>query len=140
MLNFETNCEDTFMCHVLAGDVVDPENQIDDWIDRWHEDEFEQLSKVSLHAFLGMTQEEYSLFVERPELLRSIIIARQQNLTLSKFQVLQYDIPSKLFVLSSMIFVGGSLGWALGADYAFVSAIFSGVLGWILGSLYAEVN
>lgn len=45
----------------FLGQCVDGKqtvDDVDDWIDRWHEGD----SKVSLHEYLGMTWEEYSNF------------------------------------------------------------------------------
>lgn len=50
-------------------------DQIDDFIDLWHEDG----SGLSLHDFLGMTWEEYSAWVVNPGLLRRIIDAHRSN-------------------------------------------------------------
>ena len=44
----------------LQGECL-PE-EIDDYVDTWHEHE----SNVPLHKFLGMTREEYSLWVTEP--------------------------------------------------------------------------
>lgn len=63
----------TFIDSCLAGDAS-PED-IDDWIDRWHSSE----TGDSLNTFLGFTQDEGALFVERPGSLRSIIAARHQK-------------------------------------------------------------
>ena len=38
-------------------------DQVDDWIDKWHDGD----SKLGLHEFLGMTQDEYALFVKTTE-------------------------------------------------------------------------
>lgn len=49
--------------------------KIDDYIDAWHEGKagLDQ----ELDEFLGMTPEEYALWVERPEVLPFIIIAHR---------------------------------------------------------------
>lgn len=48
---------------------------IDDFIDRWHEAPAGQ----ELHDFLGMTNEEYALWLRVPDLLPQIISARRSG-------------------------------------------------------------
>ena len=45
-------------------------SDINDYVERWHTSD----EDVSLHQFLGMTMSEYSLWVEKPMILRSIPI------------------------------------------------------------------
>jgi hypothetical protein len=58
----------------LTGDIV--MDEIDDFVERWHED-----ASVTqpIHEFLGMTKEEYALWVEQPGSLRLILAAREEN-------------------------------------------------------------
>jgi hypothetical protein len=70
----------TFVDLVLAGEVLDPEQAIEDWIERWHAAETESL----VHEWLGLTREEYALYVERPQFLRAIFAARHLGIPLSK--------------------------------------------------------
>lgn len=49
--------------------------KIDDYIDAWHEGKAGQ--NLELHEFLGMTAEEYAIWVERPEVLSFIVIAHR---------------------------------------------------------------
>jgi hypothetical protein len=65
----------TFMDAVLAGDAL--HQDIDEWIDAWHESPAEDTTE--LHDYLGMTWEEYRLFVERPESLRFALAARRTH-------------------------------------------------------------
>ncbi|MFL6202755.1 MAG: hypothetical protein ACJ76J_26600 [Thermoanaerobaculia bacterium] len=51
----------------LRGKAVPAE--IDDFVELWHESG----SALPLHEFLGMTWEEYSAWVQRPDLLSHII-------------------------------------------------------------------
>ena len=60
---------------VLAGYVLDPEEELDDAIDEWHDAKPE----VPLFEFLGMTRDEYKLFVEKPEALEFILMARRHG-------------------------------------------------------------
>lgn len=57
----------------LAGRAFPDE--IDDYIDRWHDGK----TGRPLHEFLGMTHVEYSLWVERPEYLKLIISSRKRG-------------------------------------------------------------
>jgi hypothetical protein len=52
----------TFADEYLAGRI--PEEDIHDWIDRWHDGDHPE----ELHEFLGLTWPEYSAWVERDEL------------------------------------------------------------------------
>jgi hypothetical protein len=65
---------ETFMELVLAGEVV--QDEIDDFIDLWHED---RTATGHLHDFLGMTRDEYNLWVEQPGSLRLILAAREED-------------------------------------------------------------
>lgn len=62
---------DTFIEKCLRGDES-PED-IDDYVDQWHEGAFDQ----PLHTFLGMTPQEYSAWLTRPDTLSTILNARR---------------------------------------------------------------
>jgi len=64
---------ETFIDVVLLGDALWTE--VDDWVDRWHEGE----GDMELHDFLGMTPDEYTLWVEQPSALRLILGARERG-------------------------------------------------------------
>jgi hypothetical protein len=81
-----------FIDLVLAGEVVDPETAIEGWIQRWHESD----SDGTLHDWLGMTWDEYALFVEKPEFLRAIFAARQHGVSLMSTVELASDAQAKL--------------------------------------------
>ena len=51
---------------------------IDDYIDRWHE----HPGAESLHEYLGLTWDEYALWVEEPRSLRLIIAAKERGSSL----------------------------------------------------------
>lgn len=51
--------------------------KMDDYIDAWHEGKAGQ--NMELHEFLGMSAAEYALWVERPEVLPFIVIARRSG-------------------------------------------------------------
>jgi hypothetical protein len=50
-------------------------DQIDDYIDAWHNDPGDE----SLSQYLGMEQAEYSLWIRDPDTLAYIIKARREN-------------------------------------------------------------
>jgi hypothetical protein len=60
----------------LAGDVL--MDEIDDYVHAWHTGD----TKESIYDFLGMTREEYDLWVEQPRSLRLILAARERGIPL----------------------------------------------------------
>jgi hypothetical protein len=66
--------QSTFIELALRGEVV--QDEIDDFVDEWHDDEQDDRA---LHEFLGMTQQEYELWVEQPGSLRLILAARNEG-------------------------------------------------------------
>lgn len=61
---------------------------IDDFIDEWHKGE----GNEDLHEFLGMSWEEYALWVSNPYVLPDIIKARKENKRIQ--DVLQEKSPA----------------------------------------------
>lgn len=59
-----------FLDACMSGDVLYEE--IDDYIDAWHDGD----STEELNEFLGMTEKEYSIWVENANTLKYIIDAR----------------------------------------------------------------
>lgn len=77
MLNNSISKSKTFIDLCLLGQrFID---EIDDFVEEWHDSD----SKQSLSEFLGMTKEEYSLWVEKPGILSYIIHARKHRVSLS---------------------------------------------------------
>jgi hypothetical protein len=68
----------TFIDLCLKGKV--PPDEIDDFIGRWHETP----KQMELHDYLGMTVEEYSLWVRVPDALPYIIEARLEKKPLTE--------------------------------------------------------
>lgn len=64
---------DTFVDLALSGAVT--LDDIDDFVDTWHQGGTGQ----ELHDFLGLTWEEYALWVEQPAALRFILFARRHE-------------------------------------------------------------
>ncbi len=57
----------------MAGTVL--LDEIDDFIDLWHDGS----STQELHEYLGMTPDEYSLWLENPDMLGIICAARKRQ-------------------------------------------------------------
>jgi hypothetical protein len=70
--------QDTFVDLCLAGEAF--AHEIDDFIDEWHEED----DPRELDEFLGMTEEEYAIWVERPEALNHILFARKHEMPFKK--------------------------------------------------------
>ena len=68
----------TFVELCLTGEASD--RDIDDFVNRWHEGN----DPKELSEFLGMTEEEYDLWVEQPESLRHILYARRHKMPLAE--------------------------------------------------------
>jgi len=49
---------------------------IDDFVDLWHDDPRGR----ELHSFLGLTADEYALWVRRPDMLAQIIERRREQM------------------------------------------------------------
>jgi hypothetical protein len=64
----------TFFDLYSRGQVLPDE--IDDFIDRWHERADPQANSLPLHEYLGMTLEEYEVWVHDPDALPQILVAR----------------------------------------------------------------
>lgn len=60
----------------LSGDVL--EDEIDDFVDKWHEDEE---SNLELYEYLGMSWDEYSVWATKPSILPFILVARKRGTT-----------------------------------------------------------
>jgi capsid protein len=67
----------TFLERYLNGEVLAEE--IDDYVDLWHEDP----DAKEIYEFLGMTREEYSLWLRDPDMLPHVARARRERLPLA---------------------------------------------------------
>jgi len=63
----------TFMERYLAGEARDDE--IDDYVDAWHA----RPGGQELHEFLGMSKDEYGLWLRNPDALSEIGRARRER-------------------------------------------------------------
>lgn len=72
--------ETTFVEQCLEGRAT--LEDIDDFVDRWHEsDEGEERE---LHEYLGLTWDEYALWVERPASLRYVLFSKRFGVPLEQ--------------------------------------------------------
>lgn len=66
-----------FAASVLSGKAL--ESDINDYIDEWHDGD----STLELHEYLGLTNDEFSLYVEQPRSLSFIFNSRVYNRDIS---------------------------------------------------------
>jgi hypothetical protein len=64
---------ETFIDLCLDGRAV--LEQVDDFVDQWHLGH----DDVTLHDFLGLSQDEYSLWINDPDVLPYVIYSRKQH-------------------------------------------------------------
>ena len=77
----------TFIDGCLAGEAL--AEDIDDAIEQWHGGNV----RCSLPEFLGLTEREYSLFVENPHALKAILYSRKSQVPLAD-ALEWYDSPA----------------------------------------------
>lgn len=63
---------------LLEGDEYEL-SRIDDEVDAWHESD----SSLALHEWLGFTEAEYAIFVERPSAVRFVLAARKKGTSIA---------------------------------------------------------
>jgi len=73
----------SFIERCISGDAF--LDEIDDYVDIWHDDSTSE--DVELHEYLGMTWQEYSLWVTNPNILGSIVDARRKGQSLENAPV-----------------------------------------------------
>lgn len=69
--------KNNFISDVISGIALILD--IDDYIEEWHESD----SKLEIYQFLGMTQEEYRIWVEDESRLKDIIRCHMSGLNIS---------------------------------------------------------
>jgi hypothetical protein len=69
--------EATFLERYLNGEAA--ADDIDVYVDRWHSES----GKQPIYDFLGLTRDEYALWLRHPEVLPQIAKARRQHQPLS---------------------------------------------------------
>lgn len=62
-----------FISDVINADAI--LDEIDDYVEKWHDTD----TDISIYEFLGMTEEEYLLWVENDFYLKYIVSAHEQN-------------------------------------------------------------
>lgn len=68
-----------FVNDVLAGRAL--QEDLNDYVERWHTaPEDSTAATLKLHAFLGMTWEEYRLITENPYALRFVIASHKNEM------------------------------------------------------------
>ena len=67
----------TFLERYLNGEV--PAEDIDDYVDQWHA----KSGKPQIYEFLGLSRDEYALWLRHPDLLPQIAHARREHLPLA---------------------------------------------------------
>lgn len=72
--------EGTFVDLCLRGEILAEE--IDDFVSRWHKGG----TGKKIYDFLGLTREEYGLWVEKPSSLNIVLEARKRGRRISEFQ------------------------------------------------------
>jgi len=71
---------ETYVDLCLSGHIL--ADKIDDYVDEWHESEY----NCSLAEYLGLTDDEYALWVEQPATLGMILHARKRRRKLSDYK------------------------------------------------------
>lgn len=87
----------TFLEACLEGEAL--LNDVDDWVDAWHDSGGRPRGfDEALYEYLGMSRLEYSAWVERPSLLRSIVAGREQG---RSFEDVKHDAAEALVAARS---------------------------------------
>lgn len=81
----------SFIDKCISGDAL--LDEIDDYIDVWHDDSAPE--DIELHDYLGMTWQEYSLWVADPNILGLIVDARKRR------QPLESALTEKITLLAA---------------------------------------
>jgi len=79
--------EDSFVGLCVRGELL--LDDIDDRVDEWHESD----SSVEIFEYLGMTQQEYRLWIHDPDILPFIVTARTQGRSIDEVMGDIHDLP-----------------------------------------------
>jgi hypothetical protein len=82
-----------FIDACLEGEALP--QQIDDYIDAWHNSD----TREPIYRFLGMTEDEYSLWVENDLFLKHILFARKKKIPFN--ELIAWDDGKKLAARAS---------------------------------------
>jgi hypothetical protein len=66
-----SSSSESFVSLAMSGYAT--ADQIDHYVDRWHSEP----GNLSLHEFLGMSRDEYALWVRSPDMLGAILTSRK---------------------------------------------------------------
>lgn len=78
----------------FVNDVINADallEQIDDYVEQWHETDTE----LSVYDYLGMTEEEYFLWVEADFYLKYIINAHERNMNINDVLKEEYTLAAR---------------------------------------------
>lgn len=105
----------SFMQRVLAGKVVDFDVEVDDAIADWHArlGQAADGQATTIYDHLGMTREEYAVFVEKPTSLTAII-AHRFALRAASLQLMEEALTARLDRLQR---VEDTLRWYANPDH-----------------------
>jgi len=79
----------TFLDLYAQGKVVP--DDVDDFVSRWHADQEPWAKNLSLHEYLGMTHQEYEVWLYDPFSLPCILAARQSGRALADIMTARYE-------------------------------------------------
>ena len=68
-----------FINDVINADAI--LDEIDDYIEKWHDSD----ESCSVYEYLGMTEEEYLLWVENDFYLKYIVSAHEKNISINEY-------------------------------------------------------
>ena len=77
----------SFVEECLTGDAT--VDEIDNWVAAWHKGDDDR----DIHEFLGLTPDEYALWVEQPASLSYILFSRHHGVALEEALELQQREP-----------------------------------------------
>lgn len=77
----KTTTDRTFVDACLNGEAFP--SDVDDWVDLWHDTEF-AAAEPTLDEFLGFSEDEGKLWVEKPLSLGVILAARKKKVPLQE--------------------------------------------------------
>jgi hypothetical protein len=92
----------------LSGKAL--QEEIDDFVDAWHADP----NGGELHAYLGMTEDEYSFWLRVPDALPCILDARRNREPLTQVVCKAYDAMRRVPSRNEAPSVAGLRTWLKG--------------------------
>ena len=77
---------DDFVSRAIAGEAMIEE--IDDYVDEWHANP----AGLPLHEYLGMSRDEYALWLRSPDSLPAILADRKRTAAVSRMRERPSDV------------------------------------------------